>query len=274
MDKNIGILYNEYPVSIFDMKFIFFTDDGFSIRGAYHSENHYHEFNEILYCFNGSLKITSANTVENITAGDVVLIPEKAVHSINTSAEAHCMFLPFWKNNIQQMPEDIKVLKHFIASNAFDRIVKYYYENYRYKKDFMLSCFHEIAAALAEIFNSNNINGQDTVTLENNNYRKYIIQQYFLLNYNNSPKISELAGLLHLSVQQTQRIIQKLYSRTFREQVLFLRIDKAKYMLKNTDVTIAKIAETVGYNNSNNFHSAFKTYSGITPNEYRKKYSC
>lgn len=49
------------------------------------------------------------------------------------------------------------------------------------------------------------------------------------------------------------------------------RIEKAKYYLKNSDLSIGEIALKVGYSNFSYFSKNFKELSGCTPNEYRNQ---
>lgn len=79
-----------------------------------------------------------------------------------------------------------------------------------------------------------------------------------------------MADLLHLSVGQTQRIIAKLYSQTFRERILLLRMNKAKNLLTDTNKSIEEISVATGYKTVHNFYSAFRVYNGKTPKQYRK----
>lgn len=52
--------------------------------------------------------------------------------------------------------------------------------------------------------------------------------------------------------------------------ISMLRIEAAKELIKNTDNTLADIAESVGFNNFRNFNRTFKKIEGITPGQYRK----
>jgi AraC-like DNA-binding protein len=52
-----------------------------------------------------------------------------------------------------------------------------------------------------------------------------------------------------------------------------LRIDEAKRLLAETEHQISVIAERCGYCYSNSFSRIFGKYCGMTPNEYRKKFS-
>lgn len=50
-----------------------------------------------------------------------------------------------------------------------------------------------------------------------------------------------------------------------------LRIQKAKALLKNSDLRIYEIAEKVGYCDAYYFSAAFKKIVGINPTDYREK---
>ena len=50
-----------------------------------------------------------------------------------------------------------------------------------------------------------------------------------------------------------------------------VRLDKAKELLKNTDMKTYEIAFKVGYDNPSYFSKIFKKIENMTPNEYREK---
>ena len=54
------------------------------------------------------------------------------------------------------------------------------------------------------------------------------------------------------------------------DYLLQLRINKAKLLLKATDMSIEEIATATGYNDAGHFSQVFKKYEGITPLRYRK----
>ena len=49
------------------------------------------------------------------------------------------------------------------------------------------------------------------------------------------------------------------------------RIEKACNLIKNTNMKIGDIAETVGYTSDVSFRRAFKKVTGISPGEYRER---
>ena len=50
-------------------------------------------------------------------------------------------------------------------------------------------------------------------------------------------------------------------------------MNRAKELLKETNLSVAKICEQVGYADLKHFTQGFKKYTGLKPNEFRKLYS-
>ena len=53
------------------------------------------------------------------------------------------------------------------------------------------------------------------------------------------------------------------------EYVLFQRIEQVKYLLTETNDTIAVIAEKTGFQTKSHFFSVFKKATGLTPSQFR-----
>lgn len=84
---------------------------------------------------------------------------------------------------------------------------------------------------------------------------------------------SKVADMLHISSRQLSRIVKSRYGMTFHEILIKKRIDKATRLLVTTDRPVNKIIEEVGYSKSSLFYKDFSAQFGITPTEYRNKFS-
>lgn len=83
----------------------------------------------------------------------------------------------------------------------------------------------------------------------------------------------KLADELEISAFQLARILQKVYHRPYSDIVLPLRIKEAQKHLLNPKkrmYTVEEVGILVGFRNKWSFFQAFKKYSGLTPNEWRK----
>ena len=73
-----------------------------------------------------------------------------------------------------------------------------------------------------------------------------------------------------MSTRQVSRIIAKEYGCTLSQLVNDKKLDSAKMMLKNTDMTVGEIASAVNIGGENYFYTIFKKRYGISPLRYRK----
>ncbi|WMJ81753.1 AraC family transcriptional regulator [Clostridium sp. MB40-C1] len=88
--------------------------------------------------------------------------------------------------------------------------------------------------------------------------------------FQSSLSVRELASNLNISIYKLQQIFKNNTGNTVYEYIKKVRIEKAKYLLKNTDMSILQIVNEIGYENPSKFSSLFKSYNNMTPLQYRK----
>jgi len=80
-------------------------------------------------------------------------------------------------------------------------------------------------------------------------------------------------GSIACEVQVSANYLSSVFSQnmrmTFTEYVTDKRIDKAKKLLRSTDLATAEVAAQVGYKDSHYFSFVFKKTQGVSPREYR-----
>lgn len=80
-------------------------------------------------------------------------------------------------------------------------------------------------------------------------------------------------GRIACEVQVSANYLSSVFSQnmrmTFTEYVTDKRIDKAKKLLRSTDLATAEVAAQVGYKDSHYFSFVFKKTQGVSPREYR-----
>ena len=77
--------------------------------------------------------------------------------------------------------------------------------------------------------------------------------------------------MLCISRSYLQKMYKQQFSVTFIDDVINARLLKAKLLLTTTNLRIHEIAEQCGYNNPTHFMRQFRSKTGMTAAEYRKK---
>lgn len=82
--------------------------------------------------------------------------------------------------------------------------------------------------------------------------------------------ISEAALRTGMSGSHFQRLYKKHFGISFNEDLITFRMDRATYLLRNTSMSVQRIAEECGYTNAAHFMRQFKERKGISAGQYRK----
>lgn len=96
------------------------------------------------------------------------------------------------------------------------------------------------------------------------------VKQSIQENYLSSEfSITLLADQFHISIAYMSYLFKKKTNENISDYVWQLRLEKAKELLKNTDMPIDEISVTVGYLNPSSFRRKFKQTMNVTPSHYR-----
>lgn len=82
--------------------------------------------------------------------------------------------------------------------------------------------------------------------------------------------MQEMADLCKLSSSYFSRLFTREVGESFKDYLNRRKMDEAKDMLRNTNISIAQIAENLSFSDSSYFVKTFKRFEGITPSVYRR----
>ena len=96
------------------------------------------------------------------------------------------------------------------------------------------------------------------------------IHQYIKEHYKEDIGRNELAEEFHLAPEYLSKTYKKQMGVNLKDTIAECRIEEAKRLLERGE-RVSDVAEEVGFDNFTYFSTMFKKYTGITPNQYRKK---
>jgi signal transduction histidine kinase/DNA-binding response OmpR family regulator/ABC-type xylose transport system substrate-binding protein len=88
---------------------------------------------------------------------------------------------------------------------------------------------------------------------------------------NDTFSVDDICTALGISRVQLYRKVKALLGISVNDYILDARLQKARYLLQNEDLTIAEVAYQVGFSSQAYFATVFKNKLSITPSEFKEK---
>lgn len=95
-------------------------------------------------------------------------------------------------------------------------------------------------------------------------------RQFLDENFNHSPTIAELSRIVGLNEFKLKRGFREVFGNSILGYVNNLRMEHARMLIEEGDLTLADISYRIGYKNASHFTVAFKKQFGILPSEIRE----
>lgn len=109
--------------------------------------------------------------------------------------------------------------------------------------------------------------------LQEDNRPIRVAKQYIKDNYKKTITLEDVSLAAGFNSTYFSSLFKKETGKTFLEYLSSMRMEEAKCLLKETNLTISVICEEVGYSDVKYFTKNFTKHAGLKPNEYRKLYS-
>ncbi len=114
---------------------------------------------------------------------------------------------------------------------------------------------------------------------EDSEYDNYAVtsvkaaKKYIEENLGEDMSLEKISSKYFLSTSYFSRVFKNIFGFNYVEFLIKCRMEKAKELLINTNYKIYNIGKLVGYEDTKFFTKTFKAFYGISPKEYREKYS-
>lgn len=99
----------------------------------------------------------------------------------------------------------------------------------------------------------------------------YKVKRYINKHYNENLTLKRIASKFFMNPVYLGQLFKKTYGIYFKDYLLEVRIEKAKQILRQTDMRIYEVAEQVGFGSPDYFVTQFEKMEGSTPSKYRQR---
>lgn len=276
--ENISVFWDymqTFNSSFFNNLNITVTDGGFfhlKANGEWKQKQHCFQQNKFYYIVDGSCEITIKDKTFVAKKGDWFFIPSGTLHSYRNISGVSMK--KYW------MHFEIFPKLEFSKSTPFSYLATI--ENKKITalfKDFskkftsviasdILSVKSIVYSLLAEYLKLSGV--LDFTTKPHQNNAITLATKYIEQHLSEPITINELANVCHLHPTHFIRFFKSKTGQTPQNYVNYKRMELAKKLITQTDLSIGEVAEKTGFYDSMYFSKCFKKYYSVSPRTYRK----
>ncbi len=251
--------------------------------------SHTHVDYEVYYCVEGSLQIKMEGFEHILLPGQYALLSPGTVHEVRYDPhipKKYFIFIfqlsQFHKRPVESesvffdaFAELFQEASFFVGAdrnNAAPLIEKMRQEHtdrlYGYK-ELMRGCYLEfIILILRNLIPNDGRQGIDNLNIN----MAIKITGYMHQNYNKNIALQDVADAMFVTPRHINRIFQDYFGSSFHKTLRTYRVNYAKNYLHDTDYSIEKIAELVGFSSAQQLVKMFLEVEGVSISEYRARH--
>lgn len=295
-----NLLVPELPETIpsrFEDTFFFRPDSNTAILTQRHNRYsppivHDHTFFELIYVYDGTCKQTISQSKITLQTGDICIIPPGIKHSISVfdnSVVLNCLirkstlhniffnFLSnpnilsaFFLNNIYSENGNDYIIFHTGSDMEIRRGFLYmYWESINHSLYFDQMIGYTLMLVFGLLIRNYEKSAELPVFTQKTDVQRFALLQY-IQDHFSTVTLEDIAARFSYTPEYTSKLIKTTTGKTFTQILQQIRIEKAQVMLQDTNLSVANIANQIGYENPEHFIRLFKKKIGMTPTAYRR----
>ena len=218
-------------------------------------------YSELTIVFKGRLHYTVNDVEFPLEKGDIIFIENDSFRQRKPVSDADYISFNFKTDSPIKLPLFMKDGISEIVYNllqTFDSIFQYTNNLEDERFELLLSCLLKQLKKQYEL--------QDEPLLVAN------IKNYIRLNFSHKITLADISKHTHYSVPHCEMIFKQTTGTSIMEYIIKKRIDTAKSLLLEGELSLAEIADEVGFSDYNYFSRVFKKQVGASPIRYKKSY--
>lgn len=243
----------------------------YCVKGYHLIRNNYNSL-LITHIINGTFTFVEDGKPITARAGDTVILDCYSPHEYYTNDSLESIWIHISGANSFELFEEIeKSGGNLIKCRDIHHVKKLLFRIYDsvsgVNPPSELNMSLDIYKLFAELLNPQSIKSKSEENYEDNIQE---IQNYIAENLNEKLTVQNLADRTLMSISHFSRVFKRQTGFSPYEYVLLTRLNKAKYLLKKTEMSVAEVAYETGFNSESNFICFFTENEGVSPGKFRR----
>lgn len=250
---------------------------------------HWHNDLEIVYVFEGSIRMGINSETRVLQAGDMAICSSGDIHYYDSKENSSKIMLAIFNPSLIGFPGgwplNVRLTSPFIEkrletndgeaninnrlSMIMQELLRENNEQLEYHEQLIIGLLHELSGLILRHSPLDKINPRKDKRRITNMKIMQEVLEYLDVNYIHAITLADAARQANMSLFYFSRFFKSLSGMSYIAYLNSIRVNQAEQMLLNTDKTILDIALECGFTNVRTFNRVFKQVKERTPSELR-----
>lgn len=237
-------------------------------------EAHWHEWLEISRIIDGEMDLECSGKKIHVSAGQVFVVGVQEIHGITGytgSYHFQCLHINIGfimqNMNVTRLYHQVFLMKHpEKAERLFSFLIPLIT---RHDAESQMRLKAGLLLLLAAIADECDGSRQDTGILYSDTFSEIVY--YIAKNYNADLSLKVLSEKFGYTPQYLSNLFKKYMQTTYHTYLTKIRLDRARFLLMTSSLTVVDIAYACGFSSENAMNEQFKKQFAKTPLQYRRE---
>ncbi|MEK3747625.1 helix-turn-helix domain-containing protein [Paenibacillus sp. FSL E2-8871] len=250
---------------------------------------HWHNDLEIVYVFEGSIRMGINSETRILKAGDMAICSSGDIHYYDSKDSSSKIMMvifnpsligfpggwplnvrltsPFMEKRIATREEEVRINNRL--SMILQELMDEYNQKLEYHEQVIIGLLHEWSGLILRHVPLDKINPQKDKRRITNMKIMQGVLEYLDVNYMHPITLADAARQANMSLFYFSRFFKSLSGMSYIAYLSNIRVNQAEQLLLTTDKSILNIALECGFTNIRTFNRVFKQIKQRTPSELR-----
>lgn len=250
---------------------------------------HWHNDLEIVYVFEGSIRMGINSETKILKAGDMAICSSGDIHYYDSKDSSSKIMMvifnpsligfpggwplnvrltsPFMEKRIATREEEVRINNRL--SLILQELMDEYNQKLEYHEQVIIGLLHEWSGLILRHVPLDKINPQKDKRRITNMKIMQGVLEYLDVNYMHPITLADAARHANMSLFYFSRFFKSLSGMSYIAYLSNIRVNQAEQLLLTTDKSILDIALECGFTNIRTFNRVFKQIKQRTPSELR-----
>ena len=237
---------------------------------------------KIIYIVSGMGIIKSPDKEMQVVPGDIYIASKGTTHSVKSNSNSRLRYMYFSFELLSNAPEELKkfyeeignaVVKDEMRSGPLYNMLfnEFYSEKLMSNqmceyvmKVILLSGYRNCCDKFSVMYSPD-------VSMEKKRTIVYSVIKYMEQNYTEVDSVKQVADKFSYASNYLSHLFKKYTGLSLKEYMITIKMQKAKELIREGNLTLNEVAEICGYDSVSSFCRLFKKYLDTTVNEVKSQ---